>query len=415
MSSTSTTPRPTTAPRKKKSHWRKIIPYTIGAALIGWIIIGLLPKPLEIEVTAVRRKPMTVSVVEEGRTRIRHRYVISPPVAGYLERVPLRAGATVEAGKTVLATLQPTPSSLLDPRTKAHAEAMVKAAEAAREQRSELIKSAEAERELASKEWQRAQDLHGRNAIALRDFDTARSRFQTSASQWRAAQFALQVAEFDLQQAKATLEHASGEVPSGGERLELRAPVDGVVLKIFEESARQIAPGQPVMEIGDPRDLEAEIELLSSDAVRVKPGAKVIFEQWGGSTPLTGRVVMVEPGGFLKISALGVEEQRVLVRVDFDELPQEGLGDRFRVEARIVTWQGEEVLQIPTGALFRKGNQWMTFVNDGNRARVAEVGIAHSNGIDAEVISGVREGEQVLLHPPENVREGIAILPRLVE
>src|SRR5215468_885975 len=176
--------------------------------------------------------------------------------------------------------------------------------------------------------------------------------------------------------------------------LQILAPVDGYVLNVYEESARVVTPGMPIMEVGDPQDLEAEIELLSSDAVGVTPGAEVSIEHWGGDAPLRGRVSVVERGGFTKVSALGVEEQRVKVRVDFlDPLPPgRELGDRYRVEARIVTWHGDNVLQVPTGALFRRGNEWMTFTIKERKARLRKIKIAHNNGVDAEVRSGLSEG-----------------------
>ena len=195
------------------------------------------------------------------------------------------------------------------------------------------------------------------------------------------------------------------------EPLQLTAPVDGYVLNVFEESARVITAGVLIMEVGDPRDLEAEIELLSSDAVGVTPGAEVSLEQWGGNAPLRGRVSVVERGGFTKVSALGVEEQRVKVRVDFlDPLPPgHELGDRYRVEARIVTWHGENILQLPTGALFRRGGNWMTFVVHNGKARQRTVEIVRNNGIMAEVRSGLTEGETVILYPSDTLRDAVSV------
>ena len=191
------------------------------------------------------------------------------------------------------------------------------------------------------------------------------------------------------------------------------SPIDGFVLQVFEESARPVTAGQPLLEVGDPTDLEAEIELLSSDAVAVRPGAEVSIEQWGGDDPLRGRVTVIEPGGFTKISALGVEEQRVRVRVDFlDPIPPDRpLGDRYRVEARILTWLADSVLQVPAGALFRRGDEWMTFVFDNGRARLTAVTIDHHNGVAAEVVAGLKEGDRVILHPPDEVADGRIVRP----
>lgn len=397
---------------KRKSLWRKILVGTFGIALAVFIITGLLPKPIEVETGFVTRGPLTVSVLEEGKTRIRSRYVVSPPVAGYLRRVPVRAGDRIEGGKTLLAVIQASPSSFLDPRAKAQAEAAVHSAEATQMQRNELVQSSTSELDLARKELVRAEQLRKKGAIAIKEYDTAANRADMLENQLGSARFALKVAEFELEQAKAALVQVTGDSPESGQPIDIHAPVSGFVLNVFEESARPVTPGLPIMEVGDPRDLEAEIELLSSDAVNVRPGADVSIEQWGGGDPLRGKVALVEPGAFLKVSALGVEEQRVKVRVNFTDLPDGLLGDRYRVEARIVTWTGDNVLQVPTGALFRRGNEWMTFAVEGGRAKLTKVGVAHTNGISAEVTSGLTEGQKVVLHPPDTVRDGVAVKPR---
>ncbi|MCK9589337.1 MAG: HlyD family efflux transporter periplasmic adaptor subunit [Terrimicrobiaceae bacterium] len=397
---------------KRKSLWRKAVLYGAGLALVVFIVAGLLPKPLPVEMKPVTRGPLTVSVLEEGKTRIRNRYVVSPPVAGFLKRVPVRAGDPIVAGETLLAVIQSSPSDFLDPRAQAQAEAAVHSAEAALQQRNEQAQSATAELDLARKELARAEQLRKKGAIAVQEFDTAANRVEMLGNQLGSSRFALKVAEFELEQAKAALLQATGESTGSGRPIEIRAPVSGFVLNVLEESARPVTPGLPVMEVGDPRDLEAEIELLSSDAVNVKPGADVSIEQWGGGEPLRGKVALIEPGGFLKVSALGVEEQRVKVRVNFTDLPEGVLGDRYRVEARIVTWTGDNVLQVPTGALFRRGNEWMAFVVGNGRAKLARVGIDHSNGIAAEVTDGLSEGQKVILHPPDTVSDGVAVKPR---
>jgi HlyD family secretion protein len=402
----------TSRPNPRKKPWPKILVWLLGLALAAFIIFGLLPKPVPVDLGIVKSGPLTVTVLEEGKTRIRSRYVVSPPVAGYLRRVPVRAGDPSVAGQTVLAILQATPSSFLDPRARAQAEAAVRSAEAALRQRQEQLETASAELELARKDLARAEALRTKGAIAAQEFDAAENRVERLVNQLGSARFALQVSEFELEQAKAVLVQAAADPSSAGELIEIRAPVTGRVLNVYEESARTVAAGQPIMEVGDPADLEAEIELLSSDAVNVKAGAEVAIEQWGGEKPLRGRVSVVEPGAFLKVSALGVEEQRVKVRVDFVDLPADVLGDRFRVEARIVTWQGESVLQVPTGALFRRGNDWMTFVFDQGRARLTKVEIGQSNGVSAQVLSGLSEGQQVILHPPDTVADTARVRER---
>ena len=390
------------------------MPYALAAVLLAAIVYGFLPKPIEVEIAPVTAGPLTVSVLEEGKTRIRHRYTISPPIAGFLNRVELRAGAPIEKGRTVLATMQPQLASFLDPRSRAEAEARVKGAEAAKRRAQAEVERARESLGLAEKERVRAVDLKKKGVASQREFDTAEAQAAMSGRELRAAEFALEVAGFEKTQADAALMQTQTPGEVAAKPVEIIAPVNGYVLTVFEESARVVAQGTPIMEVGDPADLEAEIELLSSDAVGVRPGAEVSIEQWGGGNPLRGKVTLIEPGGFTKISALGVEEQRVKVRVNFtDPIPPEHpLGDRFRVEARIVTWKSERVLQVPTGVLFRRGGDWMTFVFDGGRARITKVEIAHNNGVAAEVLSGLSEGQRVLLHPPDTVADGAAVKQR---
>lgn len=397
--------------KKRGGGWRKLLLYMFGLGLLGALVAGLWPQPVRVETAAAVRGPLTVSVLEEGKTRIRHRYVITPPVAGYLNRVELRAGARIRAGQTVLATIQAESTGLLNPRTRAEAEAHEKATEAARQQRQADVERARASLDLAQKEFTRSDALSKEGIIARREWDTAENRVRVLARELGAAEFALRTAEFEVAQAKAALQQAKAPEPGESQTLRIVAPVDGFVLNVYEESARVIAAGTPIMEVGDPRDLEAEIELLSSDAVAVAPGADVSIEQWGGEAPLRGRVSLVERGGFTKISALGVEEQRVRVRVDFLDPAPPGreLGDRFRVEARIVTWHGDDVLQIPSGALFRRGGDWMAFAVEHGQARLRKVEIGHTNGLAAEVRSGLAPGEAVIGYPPDSVADGTRV------
>jgi HlyD family secretion protein len=415
MKTTTTTSATTSRPANRKAApRRRYVPFVIGGALLLLLINALMPKPIAVEVGAVTRGPLTVTVLEEGKTRIRHRYLITPPVAGYLNRVPLRAGDRIEAGKTILATIQPQPASFLDPRARAETEARVKATEAARMQRETQVERARAALDLAQKEMARARELKKSGAIATKEWDTAENQVNILSRELHTSEFGLQVAEFELTQARAALTQVQTPATENIDPLKIIAPVSGYVLNVFEESARMLAAGTQIMEVGDATDLEAEIELLSSDAVGVQPGAGVSVEQWGGEKPLRGKVTVIEPGGYTKVSSLGVEEQRVKVRVEFvDPLPPGTMfGDRFRVEARIVTWHGDNVLQVPTGALFRRGGDWMTFLFEGGKARQTKVEIAHNNGITAEVRSGLTEGQRVILHAPDAVANGAAVQAR---
>lgn len=400
---------------KRKRGLGRFIPWVIGGGIVALIISSLIPKPTPVEVVTVSRGPLTVSVFEEGKTRIRHRYIISSPIAGVLNRVELRAGAPIKAGETVLATLKPQLSSFLDPRAQAQAEARLQAAQASGMQRQAELDRAKSALDLGQKDLERSRALVNDKVISRQEFDQAENRVEILQRELRAAEFGKRVADFEVVQAEAALvqvQDATSGADTEAAPVEVRAPVNGFVLKVMEESARVVTPGTAIMEVGDIADLEAEIELLSSDAVGVKPGAEVSIEEWGGEEPLHGQVALVEPGGFTKVSALGVEEQRVLVRVNFDELP-EGvlLGDRYRVEARIVTWSGEDIVQIPTGALFRRGGDWMSFVVQDGVARLTKVEIGHSNGVFAEVLGGVSEGAQVVIHPPEVLADGGKVAP----
>ncbi len=398
------------APRRQASRWSAHVPKFIGGGLVLLLVWAFWPRALEVEMAEAKVAPLTVTVFEEGKTRIRQRYVVSPPVAGYLQRIEHRAGVRIEAGKTVLAVLTPEPSSILSPRARAEAEARVQAAEAARQQRVAMLERARAAQGMAERDLGRARELKKSGAISGKDFDTTESQAAMLGREQSMAEFGVRTAEFELAQAQAALLQTQSPTGAGGsvEPLQILAPVDGVILKVIEENARVVPAATPLLEVGDPRDMEAEIELLSADAAGVRVGAEVMIENWGGEKPLRGKVTVVEPGGFTKVSSLGVEEQRVKVRVDFVEQPPAGflIGDRFRVEARITTWHSDGVLQIPAGALFRRGSDWMAFVVKGGTARLQKVEVGHLNGIAAEVKGGLEKGQSVVVHPPDALEEG---------
>jgi HlyD family secretion protein len=380
----------------------------VGFGVLAFVSSVFFSKSIPVEAARVTRGPLVMAVAEEGRTRIRNRYIVSPTVAGFLRRVTVRAGDPVIAGRTLLATVQAASAGFLDPRARAQAEAAVQSAEATCMQRNEQVNSAAAELDLGRRDLIRAQKLKDTGAIALQAFDLAMNRVEVLEDQLASAKFALKVAEYELAQAKAALVHVEDEGPSG-RLIEIRSPVTGRVLNVFEESARVVAADTPIMEVGDPNDLEVEVELLSSDAVNVTMGADVSIEQWGGNVPLFGKVTLVEPRAFLKISALGVEEQRVKVRVNFVNLPNNVLGDRYRVEAHITTWSGDDVLRVPAAALFRRAKDWMTFTVENNRAKLTRVAIDHNNGEFAEVKDGLVEGQRVILYPADTIADGVSV------
>jgi HlyD family secretion protein len=387
---------------------RRLVVGITVAALVGLVAWGFWPKPVLVETAAVTRGPLTVRVSEEGKTRIRNRYVVAAPVAGRMRRVPLKAGDEVTAGDTLLTAIVPTAAPLLDGRAREQAEAAVAISEAAGQQVAESLAAARAALKLAEAERDRVRSVKRSGTVSATERDRAEGEASIKGAEVRALEFAVKVNEFRLVQAKAAL--ARGAVDAA-ELVEVRSPVSGRVLKVMQESETVVLPGTPILEVGDPADLEIEAEILSRDAVTIQPGDPVDIEQWGGETPLKGRVRRVEPAGYTKISALGVEEQRVLVLCDITDPPEAArrLGDRYRVEARVAVWQADDVLLAPAGALFREGNQWMTFVYQNGRAIARAVTAGHSDGQFTEILGGLHPGEELLLHPPDNVKDGTAV------
>jgi HlyD family secretion protein len=376
----------------------------------GFVAVALWPEAMTVDVATATNGPMQVSIDEDGETRVRQRFVISAPVAGRVERIELEPGDRVTRAKTVLVRLAPVQSSLLDPRTRAEFSAAVETARAAVGQAQ-----AERQRSLAALERARSSEARQRalfdgGAIPRDTLEAAQTAVQTAEEAARAAGFALQGAEYQLQQARARLQ-APGSTNAA---VEIRAPVDGVVLKRFRESSTVVAPGEPLLEIGDPDQIEIVADLLSTDAVRVPPGAAVLIEQWGGGHALSGRVRRVEPSGFMKVSALGVEEQRVNVIIDFDDpaAASRALGDGYRVEVRIVIWQDANALMAPSGCLFRQGDAWAVFVVEDGVARLQPVELGQRNQTAGQILSGLSAGQTLVLHPPDTLTDGMRVTVR---
>lgn len=397
--------------KKTTPLWRR--PFVLGGVLLAaFVAIGLWPKAVPVEVATVERGTLIVTVDEEGMTRVKNRYVISAPVAGQLRRIDWKAGAVVEAGKTVLAVLEPSSADFLDARSQAQAEARVRSAAASREAAVAQRDRAQTARKMSADDYARAQKLFERKALSAQEFDQAQMRATTAEQEARAADFAVQVAEFELEQAKAVLTRGDGAATASViAPMEVVSPVSGRILKVYQESARVVPSGVPLLEIGDPADLEVRIEVLSRDGVAVRPGARVSLEQWGGAEPLAACVRLVEPSAFTKISALGVEEQRVYVVADFID-PYERratLGDSYRVEARIVVAERQDVLRVPAGALFQRNGRWQAFLVQGGRAHLKTVAIGQTNGVVTEILNGANLGDQVVVYPGDKVAEGVRI------
>jgi HlyD family secretion protein len=392
----------------------KIGMLALGVLVAAGLAIGFMPRAVPVDLAEVKRAPLAVTVEEEGKTRVRERYQVSAPVAGYLRRIGLDAGDAVKAGQ-VLAVIEPARAEALDPRTRAQAQAQASGAQAALAAAQENARAASAAAQLARQERARAESLRQSNFVSEQALDAARTAETRARAAEAAAQHTVRVARFDLETARAAVS-STARLQAGGaaDQLQVRAPVAAEVLKLMHESEGAVAAGQPLLEIGDPASLEVEVEVLSTHAVRIAPGSKVILDRWGGEQAVEGRVRVIEPSGFTKISALGVEEQRVRVIVDFNA-PREAwqrLGDGYRVEARFVLWEGQDVLQLPTSALFRQDEGWAAFVLDGRRVRLTPVEIGQRAGLATQVLSGLKAGDRVVAHPDEKIHDGVRVKPR---
>jgi HlyD family secretion protein len=392
----------------------KIGMLAIAAIVAAGLAIGFMPRAVPVDLAEVKRAPLVVMVEEEGKTRVSERYTLSAPVAGFVRRIDLDAGDAVKAGQ-VLAVIEPARSVALDPRARAQAQAQVGAARAALAAAEENARAATAAAQLAQQERIRAESLRQSNFVSEQALDNARTAETRARAAEQAAQHAVRVARFDLETARAAAA-STARLQAGGaaELVQVRAPVAAHVLKLLQESEGAVVAGQPLLEIGDPASLEVEVEVLSTHAVMIAPGSKVVLDRWGGEQAVEGRVRVVEPSGFTKISALGVEEQRVRVIVDFSA-PREAwqrLGDGYRVEARFVLWEGQDVLQLPTSALFRQGEGWAVFVLGDRRARLTPVEIGQRAGLATEVLSGLAAGDRVVAHPDEKIQDGVRVKPR---
>ncbi len=391
-------------------HYLKHRKLVAGVVLmVALLALGLWPKAVPVDVAALTRGPMRVTVDHEGKTRIHDRYVVSAPVSGRLLRIGLEPGDEVRKGETLLATFKPADPSLLDARSRAEAQARVAAAQSAVGQAQASALGARAASDLARAEAARQRELSRQGVTSQEALEAAEATARTAGEALRAAEFAVEAAGHELDLAKVQLVEQGRR--AGAPTVEIRSPIDGIVLTRVQQSEAVFPAGTPLLELGAAGDLEIVADFLSTDAVKIREGAAAIVEQWGGGQPLAGRVRRVEPAGFLKISALGVEEQRVNVIVDFtgsiaDRKP---LGDAYRVEVRVVIWEEPDVLKVPISSLFRQGASWMVFLVEGGRARLRRLEIGHQNGVDAEVVSGADAGRRVVIHPGDTLVDGVRV------
>jgi len=373
-----------------------------GAALAVVLVLvyTLRPTRVPVELTPAVRGPLRVTIDEEGRTRVRDRYVVVAPVAGRVARITLEEGAPVTRG-TVVAQVSAAP---LDPRSRDEAAARLRAAEDAGSAAAAVVSQARASLDQATRSRARAESLYARNLLSAEQREVAALAETTAARQVEAADFHAQAAAHDVEVARAA------ETTGAGAMLQLRSPVRGRVLRIPEKSERVVAAGTPLLELGDPSRLELVVDLLSQDAVKVHPGDRMLVGEWGGDHLLEAHVRVVEPSGFTKVSALGIEEQRVNVIADLDESPPQ-LGDGYRVEARVIQWEGT-ALKIPASALYQDGTQWRVFVAQGGRARSRAVTIGHRNPDEVEVVAGLAAGDSVIRYPTDKLADGARIAAR---
>lgn len=388
-----------------------------GLALLAVVVVAaaLRPRPVPVDMAAAERGPLAVTLDHEGRTRVPDRYVVSAPVPGRVLRIELEPGDAVRAGETVVATFLPGTTTLLDVRTRAELEARVRAAEASLARARAERDRARTEAAFAATERDRTRRLESQGVVSEQARQAAEADAAARAQALEAAESAVTAAMHDLEGARAALIEPGrrGAAQSRDGALTLRSPIDGVVLRRLRESEAVVPQGEPLLELGDTASLEVIADYLSSDAVRIKAGMPALIEQWGGGT-LKGRVERVEPAGFLKVSALGVEEQRVWVVIDLED-PRgawQALGDGYRVEARVVVWEKPDVIRVPVSSLFRRGEQWAVFVVEGGRAALRPVTLGQRNGTAAEIVSGVQPGERVIVHPPDTVSDGVRVAER---
>lgn len=403
----STNPTPSPAPavtrRNNQRRPKRWLPWLGAAVLLMLILIGFMPRPTPVEITRVTQGKLRATVNEEGKTRIKQRYVISAPVTGHLRRIPFKAGAEVVAGKTVLAVIDPVAPAMLDARNRALAEAR-------RDTAAANLDKAREQQKFAASELKRVEKLFDDKSVSQQELENAQWRETSAAKELTAAESSLRQAEAELLEFPVSAAATTNVVRAP---VEVTSPTSGRILHVFEESTRVVVAGTPLLDVGDPADLEAVIEVLSRDGAMIVPGATVELEQWGGGEALQAKVRLVEPAAFLKISALGVEEQRVNVVVDF-VTPYEqrrNLGDNFRVEARIVVWESDHTLKLPAGALFRRGQDWAAYVLANGKAELRTVQVGRTSGIEMQILDGLKDGEEVILYPGDRVKAGLRVEP----
>lgn len=408
------------APKAEQHGWDRLLTKrtasyaAVALAVLTALIWALRTPPVGVDLMQIARAPMRVTVDEEGKARVKQVFVVSAPVSGKLRRSPLDAGDTVTQNDTIIATIEPSAPVFLDARARQEAEAQVAAARAAVALAEAEVRQAENELTWAESELQRTKSLAQTNVVSARTAERARLELAKQQAALARAKANLQVRTADLANASAHLVGPEAEPNQPPKTVDVRAPQSGKVLRELQESERVVAAGTPLFEIGNPSDLEIVVELLSADAVRIPPGASAVVEGAGIAASIDAKVRRIEPAAFTKVSALGIEEQRVRVVLDLTSPPDAWtrLGHDYRVFVRIVTWSDDNALRVPLSALFRSGDRWAVYTYDGGRAKLTSVDIGHRNNEMAEVLGGLPAGASVVLHPGDRVSNGTRLTPR---
>ncbi len=402
--------------KSRKGNGRAVLRWTkraLGLAAVGGllalIIVAFLPKPVPVETAAAEKVALVVTVDEDGLARVKDRYVLSAPLAGNLSRIAARPGDEVKQAD-VVARIVPLSAPLLDARSKQEARARVAATDAAKRQARAEIERAKAALAFAKKEASRSKELVSRGVVAPAELDRSQLDERARAAELTSAEFGAKVANYEAEMARAALGAHDAGKPGNQEQLEVPSPVVGRVLKVMQVSEGVVQAGTPLLEIGDPSALEVVADVLTRDAVRIRAGARVSITRWGGE-PLAGHVRLVEPSAFTRVSALGVEEQRVNAIIDLDEpyAKWSALMDGYRVEVRIVVWESKDVLSIPASALFRDHEGWAVYAVRSGTATKLTVQLGQNNGLSVEIQSGLEAGERVILHPSDRVKDGVRV------
>lgn len=397
---------------------RKIFISSLVGFIIFLIIYLLTPSPVSVDISRISKGELLVTIDDEGKTQLKDVYTVSAPVAGRVRRIDIEAGDPVIANSTVLALFQPNDPAMLDLRSRSEAEASLKAAKAAVELAEAEQSRAQAQLEFSQTELNRGIPLAKKGTISKATLDQRELTLKTSRAQLSQANANLNKIRADLEFANARLitVNQSGDRKLDQELIPVKSPISGIIIRVIQESEGVVSAGTPLLELGDPKKMEIITDLLSSDAVKIKKNSKVIIEDWGGKDSLLGSVRLIEPFGFTKFSALGIEEQRVNVLIDFvsNQSKWIGLGHGYRVDTKIIIYENFEALKVPISALFRMGDDWAVFINDRNKAKLKKIIIGNKNSLEAEVISGLIEGEEVILHPSNSIFNNVSINVRQI-